>query len=83
LTELHTVFFRGNYRRNEAGIFFLHAFFINKSIGNNIFLLPTSLPTNKKLPIKDSLTEHFSFVIPSLINCQQNDNTNIDGKFCW
>jgi hypothetical protein len=68
--ELHTVFFRGKYRRNEADIFFffLCAFFVSKSIGNNIFLLPTDLqillpmdlPTDKKLPTKDiSPTEHF------------------------
>jgi hypothetical protein len=57
--ELHTVFFRGNYRRNEAGNFFLLAFSVSKSIGNNIFLLPTDLPTDKKLSMKDSLTEHF------------------------
>jgi hypothetical protein len=34
--ELHTVFFWGKYRRNEAGNFF-HAFFVSISIGNNIF----------------------------------------------
>jgi len=57
--ELHTVFFRGNYRRNEAGNIFLLAFSVSKSIDNNIFLLPTDLPTDKKLSMKDSHTEHF------------------------
>jgi len=60
--ELHTIFFRGKYRRNEADIFFffLHIFSVSKSIGNNIFLLPMDLPTDKKLPMKDiSPTEHF------------------------
>ena len=47
--ELHTVCFRGNYQRNEI-VFFLLAFFVSKSICNNIFLLPTDLPTDKKLP---------------------------------
>jgi hypothetical protein len=53
--ELHTVFFRGKYQRNEADNFFLHAFSVSKSIGNNIFLLRMI----KKLPTKDSPTEHF------------------------
>jgi hypothetical protein len=51
--------FRGIYRRNEAGIFFLRVCSVSKSICNNIFLLPTDLPTDKKLSMKDSLTEHF------------------------
>jgi len=38
-------YYRGIYRRNEADKF--------------IFLLPTDLPTDKKLPTKDSPTEHF------------------------
>jgi len=38
-------YYRGIYRRNEANKF--------------IFLLPTDLPTDKKLPTKDSPTEHF------------------------
>ena len=38
-------YYRGIYRRYEAG--------------NFIFLLPTDLPTDKKLPMKDSPTEHF------------------------
>jgi hypothetical protein len=56
--ELHMIFFQRKYRRNEARFFFL-AFYFSKSIGSNIFLLPTDLPTEKKLPTKDSLTEHF------------------------
>jgi len=49
--ELHTVFFRGKYRRNEADIFFffLCAFFVSKSIGNNIFFITngfTNIITN-------------------------------------
>jgi hypothetical protein len=40
-------------------IFFLLAFFVSKSIGNNIFLLPTELSTDKKLLTKDSSIEHF------------------------
>jgi len=55
--ELHKVCFRWNYRRNE--IFFLLAFSVSKSIGNNIFLLPTDLLMDKKLPMKDSPTETF------------------------
>ena len=31
----------------------------SKSVGNNIFLLPTDLPMDKKLPTKDSPTENF------------------------
>jgi len=50
--ELHTVCFRGNYQWNEI-VFFLLAFFVSKSICNNIFLLPTDLLTDKKLPTKD------------------------------
>jgi hypothetical protein len=38
-------YYRGIYRRNGADKF--------------IFLLPTDLPTEKKLPTKDSPTEHF------------------------
>jgi hypothetical protein len=38
-------YYRGIYPRNEADKF--------------IFLLPTDLPTKKKLPMKDSPTEHF------------------------
>jgi len=38
-------YYRGIYRRNEADTF--------------IFLLPMDLPTDKKLPTKDSPTEHF------------------------
>jgi hypothetical protein len=56
--------FLNNYRRNyirfvSDEIFFLLAFFVSKSIGNNIFLLPTDLPTDKKLPTKDSPMETF------------------------
>jgi hypothetical protein len=57
--ESHTVFFRGKYRRNEAGNCFLHAFSVSKSIDNNILLLSTDLPTDKKLSTQDSPTEHF------------------------
>jgi len=32
---------------------------VSKSVSNNIFLLPTDLPTDKKLPMKDSPTEIF------------------------
>jgi len=54
------VFCRGKYQRNEAGnCFFFLAFSIGKSIGNNIFLLPTDLPTDKKLLTQDLPTEHF------------------------
>ena len=35
--ELHKVFFRGKYWWNEADDFFLHAFSVSTSIGNNIF----------------------------------------------
>jgi hypothetical protein len=38
-------YYRGIYRRNEAG--------------NFIFLFPMDLPTDKKLPMKDSPTENF------------------------
>jgi hypothetical protein len=34
-------------------------FSVSKSIDNNIFLLPTDLPTDKKLPMKDLPNEHF------------------------
>ena len=58
--KLHTVFFEGNTDEMKQIIFFLRAFFVSKSIGNSIFfLLPTDLPTNKKLLTKDSPTEHF------------------------
>jgi hypothetical protein len=40
-------------------VIFLHVNSVSKSIGNNIFLSPTDLPTDKKLPMKDSPTEHF------------------------
>jgi hypothetical protein len=53
------VFFRENYRRNKAGNFFLLAISVSKSIGNNIFLLTTDLPTENKSPMKDSPMEHF------------------------
>jgi len=45
--ELHAVFFQGKYRRNKVGNFFLRAFSVSKSIGNNIFLLSTDLSTEK------------------------------------
>jgi hypothetical protein len=40
-------------------IFFLRFCPVNKSVGNNIFLLPMDLPTDKKLPMKDSPMKHF------------------------
>jgi len=52
------VFCLGKYRQNEAGNFFLLAFSVNKSIGNNIFLLPIDLITNRKLPTQDLPMEH-------------------------
>jgi hypothetical protein len=42
-----------------VGNLFLLAFSISKSIGNNIFLLSTDLPTDKILPTQDSPMEHF------------------------
>jgi hypothetical protein len=58
-------YYRGIYRCNEAG--------------NFIFLLPTDLPTDKKLPMKDSLTEHFR----RQINYQQKMCLMPTKKFCW
>jgi hypothetical protein len=40
-------------------IFVLRTFSVGKSIENNIFLLPTYLPIDKKLPMKESSMEHF------------------------
>jgi hypothetical protein len=40
-------------------IFFLQTFSIGKFISKIIFLLLMDLPTNKKLLMKDSPTEHF------------------------
>ena len=37
--ELHTVFYREKYRRNEAGNVFSLAFSISKSISNKIFFI--------------------------------------------
>jgi hypothetical protein len=45
LLVIKKYYYRGIYRRNEADKF--------------IFLLPTDLLTEKKLPTKDSPTEHF------------------------
>jgi hypothetical protein len=53
------VFFEGYTDEMKRVIFFLRVCSVNKSVGNNIFLLPTYLPTDKKLPMKDSPTEHF------------------------
>jgi len=53
------IFFRGKYQRNEVDNSFLRAFSVSKSIDNNFFLLSTDLPTDKKLPTKDSPTEYF------------------------
>ena len=59
--------YRWNYRwyfsrdilTNEASKIFLRICSVSKSVGNNIFLLPTDLLTDKKLPMKDSPMEHF------------------------
>jgi len=48
--------FLNNYRRTKN---YRHVFSVSKSVGNNIFLLPTELLTNKKLPTKDSPMKHF------------------------
>jgi len=40
--------------------YYRRIFSVSKFVGNNIFLLPTDLPTDKKLQMKDSPTEHFS-----------------------
>jgi hypothetical protein len=52
-------FSEGNTDEMERIIFFLRSFFVNKSIGNNNFLLSMNLLTDKKLSVKDSPTEHF------------------------
>jgi len=57
--ELHMVFAEGNTDGMKRVIFFLLAFSISKSIGNNTFLLSADLPSDKKLPTQDSPTEHF------------------------
>jgi hypothetical protein len=44
--ELHTVCFRGNYRRNE--IFFLLIFFVSRSISNNFFYYQRTYRQTKK-----------------------------------
>ena len=46
------VFFKG-YTDRMMRVFFLRVYSVSKSVGNNIFLLPTDLPTDKKLPMKD------------------------------
>jgi len=58
--------YRRNYRWNSFGksvgnkkYYYRCVYSVSKSVGNNIFLLPTNLPTDKKLPMKDSSTEHF------------------------
>jgi len=57
--KLHTIFFQGKYRRNKADNVFCMPFpSVNPSV-IIFFLLPTDLPTDKKLLIKDSQTEHF------------------------
>jgi hypothetical protein len=56
---LITVLYRQNHQQIKACNFFLRTFSVSKSIRNNIFLLPTDLPTDKKLPTKDSSIEHF------------------------
>ena len=47
-------FAEGNTDGMKRVNFFLLAFSVSKSIGNNIFLLPTDLPSDKKLPTQDS-----------------------------
>ena len=47
------------YTDRMKRVIFLHVNSVSKSIGNNIFLSTTDLPMNKKLPMKDSPTEHF------------------------
>jgi hypothetical protein len=42
--------------------YYRRVFSVSKSVGNNIFLLPTDLLTEKKLPTKDSPTEHLSMI---------------------
>jgi hypothetical protein len=53
------VFFEGYSDGMKRVICFLRVCSVSKSVGNNIFLLPTDLPTDKKLLMKDSPTEHF------------------------
>jgi hypothetical protein len=53
------VFFEG-YTDGMGRVIFFRVCFVSKSVSNNIFfLLPMDLPTDKNLPMKDSLTEHF------------------------
>jgi hypothetical protein len=42
-------FFQGNYRWNEAGNVFLHAFSVGKSIDNNIFFITNRLTDGQKI----------------------------------
>jgi hypothetical protein len=49
----------GNTDGMKRIIFVLRTFSVGKSIGNNIFLLPTYLPMGKKLPMKELSMEHF------------------------
>jgi hypothetical protein len=52
-------YFSRIYRRNEAGnLFYASVPSVNPSV-IIFFLLPTDLPMEKKLPMKNSLTEHF------------------------
>jgi len=46
------VFFEGYADGMKQVNFFLCVCFVIKSVGNNIFLLPTNLPTDKKLLMK-------------------------------
>jgi hypothetical protein len=59
LLVIKKYYYRGIYQRNEVGNLFLRVCLVSKSVGNNIFLLPMDLPIDKKLPMKDSPTEHF------------------------
>jgi hypothetical protein len=52
--ELPMVFFEG-YTDEMKRVIFLRIFFVSKSVGNNIFLLPI----DKKLSMKDSPMENF------------------------
>jgi hypothetical protein len=55
----------GNFISKSVGnkkYYYRRVFSVSKSVGNNIFLLPTDLLTEKKLPTKDSPTEHLSMI---------------------
>jgi hypothetical protein len=62
--ELHTVCFRGNYRRNE--IFFLFIFSVSKSTSNNFFII-NELTAKQKSIDKRFIDGDFPSVISSVI----------------